>query len=242
MEFQQRLVRKQSLSFVSMSHQLYMACEASKVAICACLYIFDEDGLLVLHGCFSRVLQKTETRYPVIDCELMAIVEGLAHFRHLHSDSLFSVQVLTDHRNLVSIQKFRLQKRLHWRWAESLTEQQFCLTYLKASDNFFADCLSRTRRVPLSGAIVGRQPLCHQVLEDTHAEETGHLTSLSFHKTCAVQVLPSIDMQRYTGSYERFDITLPLISCLRKVHSHNLHPGSATTLLLFRQISDQIIS
>jgi hypothetical protein len=54
--------------------------------------------------------------------------------------------------------------------------------------------------------------------------------------------LPSIDMQRYTGSYERFDITLPLISCLRKVHSHNLHPGSATTLLLFRQISDQIIS
>ena len=93
----------------------------------------------------SKVLNKTERRWPTYDKELWAIVWAIRHFRQYLVGAQF--EVLTDHKPpLNAPQSIALDKDAtgrRGRWAVELSTHDFTVTYRKGSDNGNADAMSR---------------------------------------------------------------------------------------------------
>ena len=93
----------------------------------------------------SKVLSKTERRWPTYDKELWAIVWSVRHFRQYLTGAPF--EVLTDHKPLlnapqsIAVDKDATGRR--GRWAVELSTYDFSVTYRKGSDNSNADAMSR---------------------------------------------------------------------------------------------------
>ena len=121
-----------------------LATDASNSAVGAVLTetIDGEENVLAYA---SKVLSKTERRWPTYDKELWAIVWAIRHFRQYLVGGSFEVQ--TDHKPLlnapqsISVDKDATGRR--GRWAVELSTYDFTVTYRKGSDNGNADAMSR---------------------------------------------------------------------------------------------------
>jgi len=82
-----------------------------------------------------------ETRYPVHEQELLAIVEALSTWRHYLIGSPF--RVLTDHRSLTHFQTQPMLSGRQLRWMEELSAFDFVIEYVTGASNIVADALSR---------------------------------------------------------------------------------------------------
>ena len=120
-----------------------MYTDASPFGLGAVLMQKDLDGLLHPIEFWSRKLQNAERNYTINDKELMAIVDGLKHWRHWLSNTLVAVRVRTDHKNLVYYTKRRRLTPRHARWALDLAEFNFVIEHVPATYNRIADTLSR---------------------------------------------------------------------------------------------------
>jgi RNase H-like domain found in reverse transcriptase/Reverse transcriptase (RNA-dependent DNA polymerase) len=74
--------------------------DASQYATGAILYQQDEDEHWRPVGYYSKSFNEAERGYDIHDHELLAIVRGLEHWRHLLLSSPFKVTVISDHLNL----------------------------------------------------------------------------------------------------------------------------------------------
>jgi hypothetical protein len=103
----------------------------------------------------SKKMLPAETRYPVHEKELLAIVHALTHWRHLlHGNHTTRFIVRTDHN---SLQYFNTQPMLSGRqarWKDKLAEFDFTIEYIPGHTNAVADAFSRRTdhrpNVPLS--------------------------------------------------------------------------------------------
>jgi len=102
-----------------------------------------DDGFLHPIEFWSRKLQNAERNYTINDKELMAIVDGLKHWRHWLSNTLVAIKVRTDHKNLVYYTKRRRLTPRHARWALDLAEFNFIIEHVPGTYNKTADTLSR---------------------------------------------------------------------------------------------------
>ena len=93
----------------------------------------------------SKVLSKTERRWPTYDKELWAIVWAIRHFRQYLVGAPF--EVLTDHKPLlnapqsIAVDKDATGRR--GRWAVELSTHDFTVIYRRGSENGNADAMSR---------------------------------------------------------------------------------------------------
>ena len=90
----------------------------------------------------SRVLNKVECNYSVIQQECLAAVYGMKQFRHYLLDRPF--ELWTDHKPLKWLANQKLEGILGW-WALALQEYSFTVVYCRGSQNTNADALSRWR-------------------------------------------------------------------------------------------------
>ena len=84
-----------------------------------------------------------ETRYPVHEQELLAIIHALNSWRHYLHGSQFKVIVKTDHK---SFQHFKTQPTLSGRqsrWLDVMADFDFDIEYIEGKTNIVADGLSR---------------------------------------------------------------------------------------------------
>jgi hypothetical protein len=91
----------------------------------------------------SKKMLDAETRYPVHEQELLAIIHALSSWRHYLLGSSFKVIVRTDHR---SLQHFKTQPQLSGRqsrWKDVIADFNFDIEYVVGKDNVVADGLSR---------------------------------------------------------------------------------------------------
>lgn len=91
----------------------------------------------------SKKMQDAETRYPVHEQELLAIIHALGTWRHYLLGSRFKVIVRTDHK---SLQHFKTQPHLSGRqsrWKDIIANFDFDIEYVIGKDNIVADGLSR---------------------------------------------------------------------------------------------------
>ena len=116
--------------------------DASGFALGAALQQDHGDGLQPI-AFWSRKMKPAETRYPVHEQELLAIVDALKHWKHYLHGSKFGVVAKTDHYTLQHFHKQPHLSARQARWSEFLQEYDFTIEYTKGANNVVADALSR---------------------------------------------------------------------------------------------------
>jgi hypothetical protein len=81
--------------------------------------------------------------YHIHDTELLAVSEGLEHWRHYFAYSEHPALVLTDHKNLEYFSQKRALSERQIRYAERLSKFKVVLAYRPGVHNGAADALSR---------------------------------------------------------------------------------------------------
>ena len=115
--------------------------DASQFAIGAVLQQDHGNGLQPV-AYLSQKMQDAETRYPVHEQEMLAVVRACLHWRHYLHGSRF--RVLTDHCSLQYLHTQPSLSRRQAHWLEDLAEFNFTIEYIPGNKNAVADCLSRT--------------------------------------------------------------------------------------------------
>jgi len=116
--------------------------DASGFAVGAVLQQDQGKGLQPI-AFLSKKMLDAETRYPVHEQELLAIIHALSSWRHYLLGSKFKVIIRTDHR---SLQHFKTQPQLSGRqsrWKDVIADFDFDIEYIVGKDNVVADGLSR---------------------------------------------------------------------------------------------------
>jgi len=102
----------------------------------------EEDGEIRPTAFTSRKLSPAETRYPIHEKELLAIIHALRHWRHYLLDS--KIKVYTDHHSLKFFQKQATVSQRQARWLDILGEYDLDIIYKPGKSNVVADALSRS--------------------------------------------------------------------------------------------------
>jgi hypothetical protein len=132
----------------------------------------------------SKKMLDAETRYPVHEQELLAIINSLSNWRHYLSGRKFTVK--TDHK---SLQYFKTQPMLSGRqsrWKDVIANFDFDIEYIEGPTNAVADGLSRrsdhqhssellggTKPIIPSGSINSLQQLPHRHTNFKHEPSRG---------------------------------------------------------------------
>jgi hypothetical protein len=114
--------------------------DASGFAIGAVLQQDQGSGLQPI-AYLSKKMLDAETRYPVHEQELLAIIHAIKTWRHYLMGAKFTV--MTDHR---SLQYFKTQPLLSGRqsrWKDVIANYDFDIEYIEGKTNTVADGLSR---------------------------------------------------------------------------------------------------
>ena len=115
--------------------------DASGFAVGAVLQQDQGAGLQPI-AFMSKKMSDAETRYPVHEQELLAIVSALSGWAH-YLDGATGIRVLTDHKSLVYFQTQPMLSGRQARWLETLSRFAFDIEYVKGATNVVADALSR---------------------------------------------------------------------------------------------------
>ena len=117
-------------------------CDASGYAVGAVLQQDRGSGLQPI-AFMSKKLTGAESRYPVHEQELLAIITALTTWRHYLSGTSTPVRVRTDHKSLIHFQTQPMLSGRQTRWLETLADYDYTIEYVKGEDNEVADALSR---------------------------------------------------------------------------------------------------
>lgn len=117
--------------------------DASKWALGMVISQPDADGTLHPVAFYSRSLTAPERNYHIHDTELLAVIEGLEHWRHFFAFSDFPAVILTDHKNLEYFSQKRSLSDRQIRYAERLSKFNVRLHFRPGTQNGAADALSR---------------------------------------------------------------------------------------------------
>ena len=88
-------------------------------------------------------LADAETRYPVHEKELLAVIHSLKHWRHYLLGSRLTIH--TDHHSLKFIKTQATLSQRQARWLETLEDFDYEIVYQPGKTNVVADALSRVR-------------------------------------------------------------------------------------------------
>lgn len=119
------------------SNTFILQTDASRVGLGAVLS--NSNGKVVAYA--SRSLRPAETRYPVIELELLAIVWAVRHFRPYLYGKKF--QIKTDHRPLIYLFNMTDPSSRLTKFRLYLEEYDFDISYVPGRNNAAADALSR---------------------------------------------------------------------------------------------------
>ena len=134
------LIADPVLQFPDITKPFKLQTDASGVGVGAVLtQMFDGAEKPVAY--YSATLNAHEQRYSIFEKELLAIIKGIAHFKHYLTGTHFVIE--TDHSALVFLKTcFRDSHRLA-RWWLYLSEFDWEVHYRKGKANGNADALSR---------------------------------------------------------------------------------------------------
>ena len=92
------------LKWPDYSQPFILEVDASQYALGAVLYQKDDRGRPQAVGHHSKALIPAEHNYDVYDWELLALIKGLEHWRHLLMGAEHETMVYTNHKNVMYYQ------------------------------------------------------------------------------------------------------------------------------------------
>src|SRR5215208_2019861 len=141
-DIKQLIAEELILKMFNPEKETFLETDASDYAIGVTLYQ-KHDGRKHPIAFLSKKLSDIETRYPIYDKELYAIVEACRQWRTYLQENKFPVQVFTDHKNLAWFFSTKELNRRLTRWWEELASYDLHIVYTPGKENAQADALSR---------------------------------------------------------------------------------------------------
>ena len=131
------------LVMADLSKPFILECDASDYATGAVLSQRTEDGQVHPVAFFSKSLNNAERNYDIYDKELLAVVRALGEWRHYLEGSQHTIDILSDHKNLLYFSTARTLTRRQARWSLFLSRFDFTITYRPGRQGGKPDALSR---------------------------------------------------------------------------------------------------
>ena len=132
------------LRHYDLDKSIFIETDASKYVCARILSQQDEKGTLLLVAYRSKTMTPAECNYDVRDKEFLAIVQAIKEWKRYMAGKLpTEVNVLTDHRNLLTFTTTKQLNRRQVRWMETLVEQPFIIRYQPGKENGKAGTLTR---------------------------------------------------------------------------------------------------
>ncbi|UYV65863.1 hypothetical protein LAZ67_3005743, partial [Cordylochernes scorpioides] len=178
-------------------------CDASTQGIAGILKQVHPDGQVHPVQYFSRALRAHERNYTVSELECLAIVESVDKFRIYLTGIKFTIY--TDHQALQWLKTIKNPSGRLFRWSLRLSTYNYEIHYLKGSQQYEADLLSRNPFVGFISADIIKQ---HQPTASTFNIDTNGLHTIT-RKGVTKIIIP-----------ETLQYTL-----MNKVHQEYNHPG-----------------
>ncbi|UYV83362.1 K02A2.6-like, partial [Cordylochernes scorpioides] len=178
-------------------------CDASTQGIAGILKQVHPDGQVHPVQYFSRALRAHERNYTVSELECLAIVESVDKFRIYLTGIKFTIY--TDHQALQWLKTIKNPSGRLFRWSLRLSTYNYEIHYLKGSQQYEADLLSRNPFVGFVSADIIKQ---HQPTASPFSIDTNGLHTIT-RKGVIKIIIP-----------ETLQHTL-----MNKVHQEYNHPG-----------------
>ena len=124
-----------------LNKEFVVHCDASGYAVGAVLQQDHGKGLQPV-AFMSKKMVGAETRYPVHEQELLAIISALTTWRHYLEGATHPIRVRTDHKSLTHFQTQPMLSGRQKRWLETLSQFDYTIEYVKGQENLAADALS----------------------------------------------------------------------------------------------------
>ncbi|UYV69057.1 hypothetical protein LAZ67_6002198 [Cordylochernes scorpioides] len=178
-------------------------CDASTQGIAGILKQVHPDGQIHPVQYFSRALRAHERNYTVSELECLAIVESVDKFRIYLTGIKFTIY--TDHQALQWLKTIKNPSGRLFRWSLRLSTYNYEIHYIKGSQQYEADLLSRNPFVGFISTDIIKQ---HQPTESPFNIDTNGLHTIT-RKGVTKIIIP-----------ETLQHTL-----MNKVHQEYNHPG-----------------
>ena len=170
-------------------------CDASGYAVGAVLQQDRGSGLQPV-AFLSKKLTGAESRYPVHEQELLAIITALTTWRHYLSGTAVPVRIRTDHKSLIHFQTQPMLSGRQTRWLETLADYDYVIEYVKGEENGVADALSRRGDLN-DGAVPADRP---PAFVDTRRTFTLNHIMVHSHRTALIDEINAIQRaERHAG-------------------------------------------
>ena len=117
------------------SKKIRVKTDASNFAVADILSQQDEDGNWRPMTFWSRKMIPAEQNYETYDQELLAIVAAFKQWRHYLEDSLYPIEVLSDHNNLKGLMTKKKLNSRQARWAQVLAAYDFEIFHRPGAKN-----------------------------------------------------------------------------------------------------------
>lgn len=148
-------------------------------------------------------MSPAELNYEIHDKELLAIVVSFKQWKVYLEGPKFTVNVLSDHKNLIYFTTTKILNRRQVRWAEELAVFNYKISYQPGSANARADALSRR-----TDYLQNKKPVSHAIFA---IEPNGELKNSNQHQIAATfQIQETHWKNEITEAYtnDAFAITL----------------------------------
>jgi hypothetical protein len=177
--------------------------DASGFAVGAVLQQDQGRGLQPI-AFLSKKMLDAETRYPVHEQELLAIIHALSTWRHYLHGARFKIIVKTDHKSLQYLKTQPMLSSRQSRWLDTLAMYHFDIEYIDGKTNVVADGLSRRAD--------------HQEKEDHQQQQLHQVAAVEPHQLLAVTQLHAeiFDASKHDAEYKR--LLKKKASELKKLH------------------------
>lgn len=118
-----------------------LSTDASNNALGGMLGQKDNEGIIRPIAYFSKKLNNTQKRYTILEKELMAIVCGVATFKHYLYGRHFIIKC--DNKALTEMSHLESPGNRVTRWFAFLADYNYSFDHIPSSENIVADALSR---------------------------------------------------------------------------------------------------
>ena len=154
-QLKEMITQEPCLAHINPDKPYRMETDTSNFAYGAALSQKQEDGKYHPVAFMSKSMLPAERNYDIYDKEALGIVKPLQHWRYWLQGTKKPIQIITDHRNLVTGFNNRpTPSKRHLRWVETLRHFNYVLGYRPGKQNSVADTLSRREDLlPTEGEI-----------------------------------------------------------------------------------------
>lgn len=141
MEIKELFLKDIIIQYPNFNEDFYISTDASRTAIGAELFQFDNKGNHKTLGFISRTLQGAEKNYHTTELELLAIIYACKKFRNYILG--YPTKIMTDHKALIFLKQCKLLNARLTRWAITIQEYNLEVIHIPGKENIGADTLTR---------------------------------------------------------------------------------------------------